>query len=201
MKFAKFLPTFDQWLSEFHEEFQKIVNMLQILRNIAGKFRKILEIYRICADFICSFLVFQSYPHCRPEVSEDDPIAHAPGHDGPRGVHLRRTFHVRLFARRAAAGMGLGRRQPGSRGTSLWYLIELVRQKMHLPDSSMTLQSFFSTERSSAHTKKLIFILLQYRALHFSWLRILLWSPFIGWTMLNCRGHFRRVVEAAGVSR
>ena len=51
MNFVIFLLNFDEILSEFHEKFQEIVNILNILRNSARKIRKMLEISGICEKF------------------------------------------------------------------------------------------------------------------------------------------------------
>ena len=42
---------FDEILSEFHEKFQEITKVLNILRNSARKIRKMLEISGICEKF------------------------------------------------------------------------------------------------------------------------------------------------------
>ena len=51
MNFVVFLLNFDEILSEFHEEFQEITKVLNILRNSARKIRKMLEISGICEKF------------------------------------------------------------------------------------------------------------------------------------------------------
>ena len=51
MNFVIFLLNFDEILSEFHEKFQEITIVLNILRNSARKVRKMLEIYGICEKF------------------------------------------------------------------------------------------------------------------------------------------------------
>ena len=59
MNFVIFLLNFDEILSEFHEKFQEITKVLNILRNSARKIRKMLEISGICEKF--SF--FMSFFH------------------------------------------------------------------------------------------------------------------------------------------
>ena len=51
MNFVIFLLNFDEILSEFHEKFQEITKVLNILRNSARKIRKMLEISGICEKF------------------------------------------------------------------------------------------------------------------------------------------------------
>ena len=52
MNFVTFLLDFDEILSEFHEKFQEITEVLNILRNSARKIRKnlMLEISGICEE-------------------------------------------------------------------------------------------------------------------------------------------------------
>ena len=52
MNFVIFLRNFDEILSEFHEQFQEITEVLNILRNNARKIRKMLEISGICENFL-----------------------------------------------------------------------------------------------------------------------------------------------------
>ena len=51
MNFVIFLLNFDEILSEFHEKFQEVVKILNILRNNARKIRKMLQISGICEKF------------------------------------------------------------------------------------------------------------------------------------------------------
>ena len=57
MNFVIFLLNFDKILPEFHEKFQEITKVLNILRNSARKILKMLEISGICEKFHfpCSF--------------------------------------------------------------------------------------------------------------------------------------------------
>ena len=52
MNFVIFLLNFDEILSEFHEKFQEITKVLNILRNSARKIRKMLEIARGQSKFL-----------------------------------------------------------------------------------------------------------------------------------------------------
>ena len=58
MNFVFFLLNFDEILSEFHEKFQEIVKILNILRNSARKIRKMLEISGFCEEFHSSVSLF-----------------------------------------------------------------------------------------------------------------------------------------------
>ena len=51
MNFVSLLLNFDEILSEIHEKFQEIVQILNILRNSARKIRKMLKIFGICEKF------------------------------------------------------------------------------------------------------------------------------------------------------
>ena len=50
-EFCNFLLNSDEILSEFHEKFQEITEVLNILKNNARKIRKMLEISGICEKF------------------------------------------------------------------------------------------------------------------------------------------------------
>ena len=63
MNFVIFLLNFDEILSEFHEKFQEIVKILNILRNNARKIRKMLEISGICEKFYFVEWKFQWTPY------------------------------------------------------------------------------------------------------------------------------------------
>ena len=58
MNFVIFLRNFDEILSEFHEELQKITDMLDIFTKLPEKFRKILEIFGFCEEFHSSVSLF-----------------------------------------------------------------------------------------------------------------------------------------------
>ena len=62
MNFVIFLLNFDEILSEFHEKFQEITKVLNILRNSARKIRKMLEISGICEKFSFFISFFHSSP-------------------------------------------------------------------------------------------------------------------------------------------
>ena len=58
MNFVIFLLNFDKILSEFHEELQKIADILDIFTKLPEKFRKILEFSGFCEEFLSSVSLF-----------------------------------------------------------------------------------------------------------------------------------------------
>ena len=58
MNFVIFLLNFDEILSEFHEELQKIANILNIFTKLPEKFGKMLEISGFCEEFHSSVSLF-----------------------------------------------------------------------------------------------------------------------------------------------
>ena len=63
MNFVIFLLNFDEFLSEFHEELQKISDILDISAKLPEKFRKMLEISGFCEEFHSSVSLWtQSTP-------------------------------------------------------------------------------------------------------------------------------------------
>ena len=58
MNFVIFLQNFDEILSEFHEELQKIADNSDIFTKLPEKFRKILEISGFCDEFHSSVSFF-----------------------------------------------------------------------------------------------------------------------------------------------
>ena len=62
MNFVIFLPKFDEILSEFREEFQKIAKTLDILIKMREKREKMLEISGIAAKVHSFSSLVQSHP-------------------------------------------------------------------------------------------------------------------------------------------
>ena len=62
MNFVVFLLNLDEILSEFHEELQKIANILDIFTKLPEKFGKVLEISGFCEEFHYSVSLFQATP-------------------------------------------------------------------------------------------------------------------------------------------
>ena len=58
MNFAIFLPNFNEILSEFHDELQKIAFILDIFTELPEKFGKMLEISGFCEEFHSSVSLF-----------------------------------------------------------------------------------------------------------------------------------------------
>ena len=62
MNFVIFLLNFDEILSEFHEELQKIAKFLDIFIKLPEKLRKMLDISGFCEEFHYSVSLFQATP-------------------------------------------------------------------------------------------------------------------------------------------
>ena len=58
MNFVIFLLNFDEFFSEFHEELQKITNILDIFTKLPEKFGKMLECSGFCDEFHSSVSLF-----------------------------------------------------------------------------------------------------------------------------------------------
>ena len=58
MNFVIFLLNFDEILSEFHEELQKIANILDIFTKLPEKLGKKLEISGFCEEFSLFCFIF-----------------------------------------------------------------------------------------------------------------------------------------------
>jgi|AACY02.8.fsa_nt_gi hypothetical protein len=84
---AIFPPGLDNFLSEFHEELQKIANIPQILKKCRTN-SAMPDIARNCADFICSFHLFNRILRTDEVRSLERQPAHQlrPGERGLQGL-------------------------------------------------------------------------------------------------------------------
>ena len=62
MNFVIFLLNFNEILSEFHEELQKIANILDIFTKLPEKFGNMLVNSGFCEEFHYSVSLFQATP-------------------------------------------------------------------------------------------------------------------------------------------